>query len=212
MSGPWSWEGYCIRANNFSLRVEIIDTADNSQIWGEQYNGRLTDMFAAEKGISKEIVDNLRLKLTSAEETELSKSNTESPEAYQHYLKGRYFWNSGTMEGLKNGIEQFQRAIEMDPGYADAYAGLAYCFIDLGMVTYMPSHETLPQGKAAALKALELDDSLAEAHAAVRLDHMDLGQGQDRCGKGTETRDRARSREQHGPLLLWLLPLDHGAT
>ena len=157
------------QGDNFSLRVEIIDTADQSQIWGEQYNGTLTDMFAAEKRISKEIVDNLRLKLTSAEETELSKSTTENPEAYQHYLKGRYFWNSGTMEGLKNGIEQFQRAIKIDPGYADAYAGLAYCFIDLGMVTYMPSHETLPQGKAAALKALELDDSLAEAHAAVGL-------------------------------------------
>ena len=157
------------QGDNFSLRVEIIDTADQSQIWGEQYNGKLKDMFAAEKGISKEIVDNLRLKLTSAEETELSKSNTESAEAFQHYLKGRYFWNSGTMEGLKNGIEQFQRAIAIDSGYADAYAGLAYCFIDLGMVTYMPSHETLPQGKAAALKAVELDDSLAEAHAALGL-------------------------------------------
>ncbi len=155
------------QGDHLSISVELIDTRDNAQLWGEQYNRKLADIFAVEEGISKEIAQNLRLKLTGQQEKKLAKNDTENNEAYQLYLKGRYFWNSGTPEGFKKGIEQFQQAIEKDPGYAAAYAGLAYCYIDLGALSYVAPNETMPLGKAAALKALELDDSLADAHAAL---------------------------------------------
>lgn len=153
------------QGERLAIGVELIDTRDNSQLWGDQYNRDLTDIFDVEEGISKDIAQNLRLKLTGQQEKNLAKSDTESPKAYELYLKGRYFWNSGTPDAFKKGIEQFQQAIREDPGYAAAYAGLAYCYIDLGTLSYMRSDETLPQAKAAAQKALKLDDSLAEAHA-----------------------------------------------
>ncbi|HSE43263.1 MAG TPA: protein kinase [Acidobacteriota bacterium] len=155
------------QGENLSIGVELIDTRDNSQLWGEQYNRKVADVFDMEEGISKEIAQNLRLKLTGQEEKSLAKNNTESTQAYELYLKGRYFWNSGTPGGFKKGIEQFQQAIQQDPGYAAAYAGLAYCYIDLATLSYMSSNETLPQAKAAAQKALQLDNSLAEAHAVL---------------------------------------------
>ncbi|HJZ12181.1 MAG TPA: protein kinase, partial [Acidobacteriota bacterium] len=155
------------QGDSLSISVELIDTHDNAQLWGEQYNRKLADIFTVEEGISKEIAQNLRLKLTGQEEKKLEKNYTESTEAYQLYLKGRYFWNSGTPDAFKKGIEQFRQAIEKDPGYAAAYAGLAYCYIDLGTLSYVSPEETMPQGKAAALKALQLDDSLPEAHAAL---------------------------------------------
>ncbi len=155
------------QGDKLSIGVELIDTRDNSQIWGEQYNRKLADIFAVEEGISKEIAQNLRLKLTGQQEKKLAKNYTESTEAYQLYLKGRYFWNSGTPDAFKKGIQQFQQAIDKDPGYAAAYAGLAHCYIDLGTLSYVSPTETMPLGKAAALKALELDDSFADAHAAL---------------------------------------------
>jgi len=157
------------QGDNLSISVELVNARDNAQLWGQQYNRKVADIFTVEEGISKEIAQNLRLKLTGQQEQKLAKTNTESTEAYQLYLKGRYFWNSGTPDAFKKGIQQFQQAIEKDPGYAAAYAGLAYCFIDLGILSYMPPKETMPQGKAAAFKALQLDDSLAEAHAAFGL-------------------------------------------
>ena len=199
------------QGEHFSLSVEIIDTADNSQIWGEHTNGRLTDMFAAERGISKEIVDNLRLKLTSAEETELSKNNTESPEAYQHYLKGRYFWNSGTME-----IEERHRTVSTRNRSGRTLRG---CLRWSGVLLHRSRHGDVhafardaATGQSRRAQSIGAGRRPRRSPCGSRLDQVDLGQGQDRCGKRTEARDRARSREQHGPLLLWLLPLDRGAT
>ena len=97
----------------------------------------------------------------------MAKSYTANPEAYQDYLKGRYWWNKRTEEGFNKGIEYFQQAIAKDPTYALAYAGLADCYSSLGVSGFVPPKEAYPKAKEAALKALELDDTLAEAHASL---------------------------------------------
>jgi hypothetical protein len=102
-----------------------VDARDNNQIWGEHYNRKLADIVAVQGEISKEISERLRLRLTGEEQKRLTKRYTENSEANQFYLKGRYHWNRRTAEGLKKGIEYFQYAVEKDPGYAPAYAGLA---------------------------------------------------------------------------------------
>jgi tetratricopeptide (TPR) repeat protein len=118
--------------------------------------------------IARVISEKLSLKLTGADQRKLARRQTENPESYQLYLKGRYYSNRLTPEDLKKGIEYFEQAIEKDPENAQAYVGLAGCFIDLGVtLAYLPPSETLPKAKAAATRALEIDDTLAEAHAAL---------------------------------------------
>jgi tetratricopeptide (TPR) repeat protein len=142
------------------IQTELVDVANGSQLWGAQYNRKLADVLALQEEISRDISQNLRLRLTSAERERLTKRYTENAEAYQLYLKGRYYRNKASAEGFKKGAEYFQQAIEKDPGNALAYAGLADCYADLGTFVYLPSKEVFPKAKAAALKALEIDDSL----------------------------------------------------
>jgi TolB-like protein/Tfp pilus assembly protein PilF len=151
------------------IRAELIDVADGAQLWGEQYNRKISDILAVQEEISREISEKLRLKLTKEEQQRLTKRHTEDTNAYRLYLKGRYFWNKRTEEGLKKGIQYFQQAIEEDPQYALAYAGLADSYIILGAfgVAVLPPSEAVPKAKEAAVKALELDDTLAEAHALL---------------------------------------------
>jgi len=143
---------------------------DNKQLWGEQYHEKTSDLLSIQREIAKEITGNLRLKLSGPEQSRLAKHYTENAEAYQLYLKGRFYWNKRTEEGVRKGIEYFQQAIEKDPTYALAYTGIADCYsletlhIDVGSLS--PS-EAAPKAKAAAMKALELDDTLAEAHTSL---------------------------------------------
>ena len=109
----------------------------------------------------------LRMRLTGEDEKRMAKSYTANPEAYQDYLKGRYWWNKRTEEGLNKGIEYFQQAIAKDPTYALAYSGLADCYSALAGFGFVPPKEAFPKAKEAALKALEIDDTLAEAHASL---------------------------------------------
>ncbi len=155
------------RGDNLSISAELVDARDNSRIWGEQYNRKLSDILQVQEEISREISGKLRLRLTGEEQERVTKRYTENTEAYQLYLKGRYFWNKRTEEGLKKGIEYFQQAIEKDPNYAPAYAGLADCDSLLPFYTDMPPREAFPRAKTEAIKALEIDQTLAEAHSSL---------------------------------------------
>jgi TolB-like protein/pimeloyl-ACP methyl ester carboxylesterase/Flp pilus assembly protein TadD len=153
--------------NELMIAAELIDVTNDSQLWGEHYSRKLSDIFAVQEEIAKEISDKLRLKLTPAQRKRLTKRSTESTEAYQLYLKGRFFWNKRTEAGLRQSIDYFQQAIEKDPAYAAAYAGLSDCYTILVVRHGMSSAEGLRRAKAAAMKALEIDETLAEAHTAL---------------------------------------------
>jgi eukaryotic-like serine/threonine-protein kinase len=156
------------RGDDVSVSAELVYAREDKQLWGEHYNRKLADITSVQKEIATAVSGNLRGGLTSEERTRLNKPSTTNSEAYQLYLKGSYHANQATAAGLKKGIEYFQQAIEKDPGYALAYAGLADSYSDLGGGwQYLPPSDTLPKAKAAATKALELDDTLAEAHAAL---------------------------------------------
>ncbi len=147
--------------------TELVDASDGSQLWGEQYNRKLADIFALQGEIANEISGKLRLRLTGDERKRLTKRDTGSTEAYQLYLKGRYHWNRRTEEGLKKGIDYFNQAIEKDPNYALAYVGLADCYHILAWYSYVTPKEAWLRARAAATRALEIDESLAEAHNSL---------------------------------------------
>jgi serine/threonine-protein kinase len=155
------------RGDDLLVSAELVDTRDNSQIWGEQYNRKLPGLLSLQKEISREISDKLRLRLSDEQRERLTKRHTESPEAYQLYLKGRYHWNKWTPEGWQKSIEYFQQAIGKDPGYALAYVGVSNAYNALGFFDVMLPREAWPKADDAALKALEIDDTLGEAHAAL---------------------------------------------
>ena len=152
-----------------SLRIgtELVDVATGSRLWGEQYDRKPGDIFAIQDEISNEISGQLRLKLTRAEKKRLTKHQTDDPEAYRLYLKGRHHWNRWTEEGFYKAIECFQQAVEKDPAYALAYAGLADSYVLLGWSGYLHPKDAFPKGKAAAMKALRLDPDLGEAHTSL---------------------------------------------
>ena len=152
-----------------SLRIgtELVDVVTGSQLWGAQFDRKPGDIFAVQDEISNEISEKLRLKLTRAEKKQLTKRHTENAEAYRIYLKGRHHWNQWTEQGFYKAIEYFQQAVNTDPGYALAYAGLADCYVLLGWNSYLPPKQAFPRAKAAANAALKLDPDLAEAHTSL---------------------------------------------
>ena len=150
-----------------SIQTELVDVAEESQLWGEQYNRKLADLLAVQEEISREISAKLRIRLSGEERKQLTKRYTDNTEAYQLYLQGRYYWNKRTPEDLKKGIGYFQQAIDLDPNYALAYAGLADSYNVLPIWTPIKTKEAYPRAKSAALKALEIDDTLAEAHTSL---------------------------------------------
>jgi eukaryotic-like serine/threonine-protein kinase len=151
-----------------SVSAELVEAREDKQLWGQQYSRKLADIVSVQQEIATSVSGNLRVRLTSEEKTHLNKSSATNPEAYQLYLKGRYHLNQTTAAGLKKAVEYFQQAIDKDPGYALAYAGLADSYSALGGGwNYLSPSESFPKAKAAAMRALELDDTLAEAHAAL---------------------------------------------
>ena len=155
------------REGNLIIRAELTDVVAESQLWGEQYNRKISDIFAVQEEISKEISERLRLRLTGEEQKRLTKRYTENAEAYQLYLKGRYYWNKRTPQGFKRAIEHFDQALEKDPGYAQAYVGLADCYNTLAWYSVLSPRDSLPKAKAAATRALGIDEALAEPHASL---------------------------------------------
>ncbi len=148
-----------------NIQTELIDVDKEAQLWGEQYNRSISDLQAVQSEISKVISAKLRLKLTGEEQQQLAKKYSPPPEAYQAYLKGRYYFFQHKEESHKKAIDSFNQAIKLDPNYAQAYAGLASVYTEISS-SYLPPTEAMPKAKEAVQKALAIDGSLAEAHVA----------------------------------------------
>ncbi len=148
-------------------QAELINLVTESQLWGEHYNRPLSDIFTVQEEMAEEIARSLRLRLTGQQRERLLRRETHDTEAYQAYLRGRFYWNKRTAAGFKLANTHFQEAIELDPNYALAYSGLADTFNVLGYYNIQAPRDTYPRAKAAAARALALDDELAEAHASL---------------------------------------------
>jgi serine/threonine-protein kinase len=157
------------RGDDLQISAELVDVSNDNQIWGGQYNKKLADILAVQAAISKEISQNLSLKLGGDDEKKLAKHATENTEAYQLYLKGRFHWNKRKADDLRQAVDYFNQAIEKDPGYALAYAGLASAYAILPEYSGLPAKDYIPKTEAAAKKAIDLDATLAEPHAALGL-------------------------------------------
>jgi eukaryotic-like serine/threonine-protein kinase len=155
------------RGETMLISAELIDIRDNKQLWGEQYETKLADMLSVQREIAREITNNLRPTLSGVEQSRMDKQYTANSEAYQLYLKGRFYWNKRTPADIQKSVPFFEQAIEKDPKYALAYTGLADAYALIPVYTREPAREYMPKAKEAALKALALDDKLAEAHASL---------------------------------------------
>lgn len=155
------------RGGDLVIGTELVEVRNGWQLWGEQYNRKLADILSIEEEISREIVENLRLNLNGEDRVRLARHSTRSSEAYQDYLKGRYYWNRMSEDGLEKAIGCFKQAIEKDPDYALAYVGLADTYGLFGFFGLAPPRMVMPKAKEAALRALAIDDSLGEAHASL---------------------------------------------
>ena len=158
-----------VRKAGSRLRItaQLVKVADGSHLWSERYDREMEDVFGIQDEISLAIVEKLKIKLLGKEEPKIVKRYTEDLDAYNLYLKGRYFWNKRTEGGLKKGIEYFEQAIDKDPGYALAHAGLADSYSLLCSYHILPPKESIPRARTAATRAMELDDTLAEAYESL---------------------------------------------
>ena len=154
------------QGDNLTIRTELVNVSDGTELWGEQYNRKMSDLVTVQQEIARDISERLRLRLTGEQRQQLNKGSTSNTEAYQLYLKGRYHLNRQTEDGYKRSIDYFQQAIAMDPNYAQAYAGIADAYI-VATDWYLPNREAMPKAKAAATRALEIDDTLAEGHVSL---------------------------------------------
>src|SRR5207253_3249998 len=154
------------QGDSLFVQAELVDAADGTELWGEKYSRKMADILTVQGEIARQISERLRLKLTGEEKTRLAKSYTDNTEAYQLYLRGRYYWNKRTNAGYDKAIEYFQQAINKDPTYALAYSGLADSYSFMASQSITSPIEAMPMAKAAATRSLEFDDSLAEAHTS----------------------------------------------
>jgi TolB-like protein/Tfp pilus assembly protein PilF len=154
------------------VTVHLISVRDGAELWAEKFDERFTDVFTVEDRVSERVAAALKIKLSEADLELLKKRYTVHPEAFQSYLKGRYYWNKRTQDGIRKGIEHFDQAIEQDPLYALAYAGLADCYSLLCMHGVLQPREAFTRAKAAAVRALEIDHQLAEVHASLAYTHL----------------------------------------
>jgi TolB-like protein/Flp pilus assembly protein TadD len=153
--------------DRLNVQVDLVDAVTGSQLWGQEYERKLVDVLAVKQALVREVTEKLRLKLTGEQQQRLTQRDTTNPEAYQFYLRGRYYWNKRTAENLTKAMEQFQQAADKDPNYALAYVGLSDSYVLLENYAGTPANETLPKAKAFAERALQLDNSLAEAHTSL---------------------------------------------
>jgi DNA-binding winged helix-turn-helix (wHTH) protein/TolB-like protein/Tfp pilus assembly protein PilF len=149
------------------LTVQLIRVSDGAQMWGDTFDEKYTNIFAVEDTVSEQVARSIRLELTGEEQKRLTQRATENGAAYQAYVKGRFFWNKRTTEGLEKGLAYFQEAVALDPAYTQAYAGIADSYALLGLFTVMAPKVAFPKAKEAATKALEMDPELADAHATL---------------------------------------------
>jgi serine/threonine protein kinase/tetratricopeptide (TPR) repeat protein len=161
-------EGSVRRAGNrVRITVQLIDATDGYHIWSERYDREMSDIFAVQDEITLAVVAALKVKLFGGEQAAALQHGTADPDAYQAYLKGRFFWSQRTAASLRQAVAFYEQALAADPGYALAWAGLAECYVLFGWLSVESPHASMPKAEAAARRALELDGSLAEAHAAL---------------------------------------------
>jgi TolB-like protein/Flp pilus assembly protein TadD len=161
-------EGSVQKSNDqVRVNVQLINALTDANLWADIYDRKLTDIFKVESDIAKTIADTLQVKLTGTEKNAIAKAPTANNEAYELYLKGRFFWNKRTAIDLRKSIEYFNQAIEKDPKYSLAYAALAQSWVLLPAYNGGSPNDCFPQAEAAARKALALDDNSADAHAAL---------------------------------------------
>jgi len=180
-----------VRSGDLSIRVELVDVQENTQLWGGEFNGKLREILKIRKGIATEISDRLRLRLTPEEATRISRTYTEDDQAHAAYLKGRFEEAKNTRFGYRNAIQHFENAIDRDPNYARAYAALSRCYrLLVTPLNAMSIEEAMPKAEDMATKALELDNTLAEAHAALgdiqRTFHWNLEEAEQEYKLATE--------------------------
>jgi TolB-like protein/DNA-binding winged helix-turn-helix (wHTH) protein/Tfp pilus assembly protein PilF len=163
-------EGTVLRSGDrVRITAQLIEASTDKHVWSQSYEGELRDTLAVQNRVASAIADQIRINLTPQERAALKNAKVVNPEAYESYLKGRYFWNKRTADGLKVALAYFKQAIEEDPKYAQAYSGLADTYALLGDWQYavMTPKEAFPEAKAAAIKSLELDSTLGEAHNSL---------------------------------------------
>jgi len=161
-------EGSVLRAGGqVRVTAQLIQASTDQHLWAESYERDLRDILALQSDVARAITEEIKVKVTPQEQARLARARPVNPEAHELYLRGLFFWNMRTEEGLRKSLEYFQQALKLDPGYAPAYAGMAFSFTILANRSFDPPLETWPKVKDAALKALELDEGLAEAHAAL---------------------------------------------
>lgn len=163
-------EGSFRRAGD-RLRVsaQLIQVKDQSHLWAQDYDRRPQDILTVQDDVSIAVAQEIQLRLTPQQQTDLARGRTVDPGAHEAYLKGRYFWNKRVEDGFRKAVEYFDQAIAKDPNYAQAYAGLADTYVLLGSYGFVPQKEAMPKAKAAAQKALAIDDQLAEAYTSLGL-------------------------------------------
>ncbi|MGH8198508.1 MAG: protein kinase domain-containing protein [Steroidobacteraceae bacterium] len=155
------------RGELLSISAELVDARDRSLLWGERYERRVSEIQSLQRELAQDIAAGLRLRLSGDQRQPLDEQDTHDPEAYELYLKGRYFWNKRTPSGLHRSINYFGQAVQKDPQFARAYAGLADSYGLLTEYQVLPAKETYADAKAAALRAIELDPDLAQARASL---------------------------------------------
>ena len=195
-------EGTVLRAGDqVRITAQLIDASTDKHLWSQSYEGELKDTLALQDRVARAIAEQIQINLTPREQAALKSVRVVNPEAYESYLKGRFFWNKRTADGLRVALAYFNQAIEEDPKYAQAYSGLADTYALLGDWQYavMTPVQANPKAKAAALKAVELDSALGEAHnsLAFLLDgfdwDLDAGGKEFRAGHRTKPGLRNRS-------------------
>ena len=157
------------RADQLSVQVDLINARDGSQIWGNRYEGKTSDLVNIQQRIATDVSSQLKLKLTGAQAQQIAKTYTQNPEAYQHYLRGRYHWNKRTASDLDKALQEFKTAADLDPGYAMAWVGLGDTYVVLTEYAGYPTAETLPNARGFIQRALEIDNTLGEAYATLGL-------------------------------------------
>ncbi len=156
------------RGDDLAVSAELVDAVDGRRLWGADYDSRFSDVLAVQEQIASQVSGILRVKLTGEERQRLAKRQTQDVEAYQLYLQGRHYLGTYSEAALRSGLERFKQAIDLDPGYALAYVGMAETYYYMSNV-FLPPGEAMPRAREAARKALQIDDTLAEAHAVLAL-------------------------------------------
>jgi adenylate cyclase len=156
-------------ANRVRIAAQLIDATTDEHLWAETYDRELSDIFDVQRDVAESIAQALETRITPAEKKHLRKTPTRNMEAYQFYLRGRFFWNRRNEAGLNRSVECFQQALAIDPSYAESHAGLADAYTLLAVLEFLAPQEAFPKARAAAEKAIEIDPAVAEAHASLGL-------------------------------------------